>query len=112
MFDSGRACRLTIPILCAAFGASLFGATDLSTYRGMQFGMDLAAAAKQSDMKVTDAKAVHERPDLIQEIDWQPRASFAPDPVKVDPVQTRCSPFSTGTSSALSLCTTATRPKA
>jgi hypothetical protein len=87
MFDSGRAFALTIPILCVAFGGTLFGATDLSTYRGMQFGMDLAAAAKQSDMKVTDAKAVHERPDLIQEIDWQPRASFAPDPVKVDPVQ-------------------------
>lgn len=87
MFDFGRACATTIPILCVAFGGTLFAATDLSTYRGMQFGMDLAAAARQSDMKVTDAKAIHERPDLIQEIDWQPRASFAPDPVKVDPVQ-------------------------
>ncbi|MGA2711627.1 MAG: hypothetical protein ABSG41_00850 [Bryobacteraceae bacterium] len=87
MFDSGRVRALIFPILSTVFGASLFAATDLSTYRGMQFGMDLAVAAKQADMKPADAKVVHERPDLIQEIDWQPRASLAPDPVKADPVR-------------------------
>jgi hypothetical protein len=87
MFNSGRARALTIPILGAAFGGWLFAAQDLSTYRGMQFGMNPDAAAKLADTKAADAKVIHELPDLIQEIDWQPRASFTPDPVKVDPVR-------------------------
>jgi hypothetical protein len=63
---------------------SLLGAAELSTYRGFHFGMDLAAAAKQAGMKASEARLVHQRPAVIQELEWQPnpfRTSRDADPI-------------------------------
>jgi hypothetical protein len=60
-------------------------APDLSRYREFQFGMDLAAVAKLVEMKPSEAKVVHQRPAVIQELEWQPqlsRTSSQADPVK------------------------------
>jgi hypothetical protein len=73
---------LTIPILCAVVAGSLFGAKDLSSYRGLQFGMNLAAAAKEAGTTPPEVRVDHRLPDMIQEMDWQPRDSANPDPVK------------------------------
>jgi len=77
---------LAISALCAGFGASLLSASDLSSYRGMQFGMTLAAAAKQAGANPADAKLVHQRPAVIQELVWRPQhvalADSVADPVK------------------------------
>jgi hypothetical protein len=77
---------LTIPILCALVGGSLFGANDLSSYRGLQFGMNLAAATKEVGTIPNEVRILHRQPDVIQEMDWEPRASLAnsatADPVK------------------------------
>jgi hypothetical protein len=56
-----------------ALSAAILTATDLSSYRGFIFGMNLPALAKQADIKPSEAKAVHQRPELIQELEWQPR---------------------------------------
>ena len=40
-------CRLAIPMLCIALGSPTLHAGDLSSYRGMHFGMNLATAGKQ-----------------------------------------------------------------
>ncbi len=77
---------LTIPIMCAVLGGSLLGAEDLSTYRGLQFGMNLAAAAKQAGMKPSEARVVHQRPTVIQELQWLPRNSSG-SPFQADPVK-------------------------
>jgi len=77
---------LAIPILCAIAGGSLFGANDFSSYRGLHFGMNLAAAAKESGTTPNEVRILHRQPDVIQEMEWQPRASLAnattADPVK------------------------------
>ncbi|MBX9604095.1 MAG: hypothetical protein K2X35_24035 [Bryobacteraceae bacterium] len=52
-------------------------AGDLSTYRGFQFGMDLASAAKHAGLDPREARSIHQRPVLLQEIDWRPRGSSA-----------------------------------
>jgi hypothetical protein len=60
-------------------------APDLSRYREFQFGMDLAAVAKLVDMNPSEAKVIHQRPAVIQELEWQPqlsRTSSQADPVK------------------------------
>jgi hypothetical protein len=59
-------------IATAAISTSLLCAADLSSYRNFQFGMNLQAVVKRADMKLTDARPVHERPELIQELEWQP----------------------------------------
>jgi hypothetical protein len=73
-------CMLATPMLYAA---------DFSSYRGLHFGMDLAAAAAQagSGAKLTDARVVHQRPALIQELDWRPRPLVVGETVSADPVK-------------------------
>jgi hypothetical protein len=55
----------------------LFGAisapTDLSKYRTFQLGTDLPAIAKQVGVSPSQAKAIHRRPALIQELAWRPQ---------------------------------------
>ena len=75
-----------IGILCALLGTSLLDAGDFSSYRGLQFGMNLAAAAKEAGARPTEATILHQRPALIQEMEWRPRPVLA-DPVKTDPVR-------------------------
>jgi hypothetical protein len=75
-----------IGVLFAVMGTSTLFAVDLSSYRGLKFGMDLAAAAKQAGTKPTEVKLVHQHPSTIQEIEWQPRPPIA-DPIKADPVR-------------------------
>jgi hypothetical protein len=59
---------------------------DLSRYREFQFGMDLLAVAKQADVEPSEARVVHQRPALIQELEWRPQRALGPsseaDPVK------------------------------
>jgi hypothetical protein len=71
--------------VCGLLGASLLGAVELSTYRGFQFGMDLPTAAKQAGLQAAEARLVHQRPAVIQELDWRPggfRISRDADPIK------------------------------
>ena len=76
-----------IGILSAILGTSLLCAGDFSNYRGFQFGMNLSVAAKQAGVKPSDARLVHQRPALIQELEWQPRTPFQAVSMKADPVQ-------------------------
>jgi len=75
---------LTISILGTGLAGGLLGADDFSSYRGLQFGMSLAAAAKQTGTRPSEAKVIHQRPAVIQELEWQPDANALSDrdPVK------------------------------
>ena len=44
---------------------------DFSRYREFQLGTNLPAVAKQMRVKPSEAKAIHERPAVIQELAWQ-----------------------------------------
>jgi len=77
-----KAVRLIIPLVCAAFGVSMLQAGDFSSYRGLPFGMSLATAAKQMGKTPADARILHRRPALIQEMDWQSTTSPLTDPVR------------------------------
>jgi len=46
------------------------GGADLSRYRGFQFGETLPAVAKQAGLDGSQAKVIHERPALLQELEW------------------------------------------
>jgi hypothetical protein len=55
-----------------AMSAAAF-AGDLSRYRSFEFGSDLATVAKQAAADPSQAKVIHSRPALIQEIEWRPQ---------------------------------------
>jgi hypothetical protein len=61
-------------------------AGDLSSYRGFQFGMELSALEKRVEMKISGPRMVHQRPAVMQDIEWRPQGfpdrSAASDPVK------------------------------
>jgi hypothetical protein len=82
-----RARLATLGILFGVAGIALLHAEDFSSYRGFQFGMSLSAAAKQAGTKPSEAKSVHQRPALIQELEWQPRSSAPTDPQKAEAVK-------------------------
>jgi hypothetical protein len=54
-------------------------AEDLSKYREFQFGADLPTVAKLMGASVSQAKLIHSRPALVQELEWRPR-SLGPSP--------------------------------
>jgi hypothetical protein len=70
----------------APVSAPLTYTKDLSRYREFQFGMNLVAVAKQADLNPSEARIVHQRPALIQELEWRPQraldASSEAEPVK------------------------------
>ena len=63
--------RVAVPVFLIALSASLIRAQDLSSYRDFQFGMNLGAVAMQAGMNPAEAKTLHQRPALIQELWWQ-----------------------------------------
>jgi hypothetical protein len=46
-------------------------AEDLSKYRAIQLGSDLSTVAKQTGVSPAQIKVVHQRPVLIQELEWR-----------------------------------------
>ena len=80
-----RAC--VIGIICGFLGTSALNAGDFSRYRGWQLGMSLTAASKEAGTTPTEATIVHQRPALIQELEWHPRPPVLAGPVKADSVR-------------------------
>ena len=77
---------LSVSIFCALLSMPLIYAQDLSRYREFQFGMNLPTVAKQADVKPSEAKAVHQRPAMIQELQWRPQHYLSTSP-QSDPVK-------------------------
>jgi hypothetical protein len=69
--------RLALVLFTAASLTAL--AEDLSKYRDFQFGADLPTVAKLMGASPSQAKLIHSRPALVQELDWSPR-SLGPSP--------------------------------
>jgi hypothetical protein len=63
------------------------GTLDLSRYRGFRFGDTLPALAKQAGLDLADVKLIHDRPAVIQELEW-PIWLGAGSAPQTDPVKT------------------------
>lgn len=79
--------RRIIVIVTPMLWVTLLGAADLSKYRGVGFGTTLEIAAKRSETNPSEAKLIHARPALIQELEWRPRYSYSSNAKEVDPVR-------------------------
>ena len=77
---------LVAGVLFGTFAMILTGA-EFSEYRGFRIGMDLPAVARLAHMDPNQATATHQRPSLIQELQWRPDqalgGSAQPDAVSV-----------------------------
>ena len=73
-------------VLCVAIFSSLGTAQDLSKYRDFEFGMSIESVAKIAAINPSGAKTVHQRPELIQKLDWEEHGYFDASP-KVNSVR-------------------------
>lgn len=77
---------LVFSFIWTVLPVTLICAQDLSSYRNFQLGMNLSKAVEQAGLDAAQAKMIHERPAVIQEMEWRPRispdSSAAPDPVE------------------------------
>ncbi len=64
---------LAVSLSWAVLASPLLSAGDLSRYRSFRIGTDLATIAGQARMDPSQAKVVHRRPALIQELEWRPQ---------------------------------------
>ena len=81
-----KAALLAILLSCVALGVPTVHAADFSAYRGMQFGMSLSSVATQAGTSPMEARTVHHRPALIQEMDYR-YGSLSAALTQADPVR-------------------------
>ena len=77
-----RSRTLVMSLLFGVLVSSTATAQDLSKYRDFQFGMSLESLAKQIHKEASAAKTTHQRPALIQTLQWD-QPSY-PDPAAKD----------------------------
>ena len=80
-------CILNASMQVVPVSASPMGAPDLSHYRDFQFGETLPAVAKRAGLALSDAKLIHERPAVMQELEW-PNWLLGGYTPQTDPVKT------------------------
>jgi len=68
--------NLAISVCWLVLWTPLICAQDLSRYREFQLGMNLLAVAKQIDARPSEVKVIHQRPAVIQELEWRPRPAL------------------------------------
>jgi hypothetical protein len=67
-------------IFGAEISAPLIDSQYLSRYREFQFGATLLEIAEQGYLKPSEARTIHQRPAVIQELEWQPQGFLSSSP--------------------------------
>ena len=68
---SFRLFAVALPL--AVLASPVLSAGDLSMYRRFRIGTDLPTIAGQARMDPSQAKVIHRRPALIQQLEWRPQ---------------------------------------
>ena len=73
--------------VCVFLGSIPLSAQDRMHYREFHLGADVAAIAKLVDANPADVKIVHQRPMVMQSLEWRPRYSARGLSAQSDPVE-------------------------
>ncbi len=63
---------LGVVLLALALSTSAVGSQDRSRYRDFKLGADLASVSVLAGVAASEAKTLHQRPALLQELPWRP----------------------------------------
>jgi hypothetical protein len=77
---------LAVLVFGAVLSNGLVNAQDFSRYRVFQLGSSLSSVALAANMGPSDARVIHQRPALIQELDWRPQYQSPSTRIAMDPV--------------------------
>jgi hypothetical protein len=68
--------RTLHPVAACAFALTIAGqpvdAQDLSRYRAFALGASVAAVSAQTGVASSEATVLHQRPALLQDLEWRP----------------------------------------
>jgi hypothetical protein len=78
--------RLGVGVLGVALSIGAVDGATVPHYRDFQLGDDLLAIAALAGVQASDAKTIHERPALLQDLAWR-RGYSGGNETAVDPVQ-------------------------
>jgi hypothetical protein len=79
--------RLVIAVIGVVLSAHVLSAQDLSVYRNFRFDMNLASVTTQTVTNPSEAKVIHQRPAVIQELAWRPRFNASGSSLQTDSAQ-------------------------
>jgi hypothetical protein len=77
---------LAVLVCGAMLSNGSVNAQDFSRYRFFQLGRSLSSVAQAANMGPSDARVIHRRPALIQELDWRPQYQPPTTRIAMDPV--------------------------
>jgi len=75
-----------LSLVAFAMSTSLLSAQDGRGYREFALNSNIESVAKLAGIAPTGAKVVHERPIVMQQLEWRPRYSAANSQAQTDPV--------------------------
>jgi hypothetical protein len=78
---------LAISVFGVLLTAHPLHAQEISRYREVEMGSPLLSVAGLSGLTPADAKVIHQRPAIIQDLEWRPGRSFSGSTVQDDPVR-------------------------
>jgi hypothetical protein len=82
-----RARALAISVFGVLLTAHPLHAQEISRYREVEMGSPVLSVAGLSGLTPADAKVIHQRPALLQDLEWRPGRSFKGSTIKDDPVR-------------------------
>jgi hypothetical protein len=77
---------LAVLVFSAMLSNEPVNAQDFSRYRFFQLGRSLSSVVQAANMGPSDARVIHQRPALIQELDWRPQYQSPSSRIAMDPV--------------------------
>ena len=63
---------ITIVVLGLVVSAQALQGQDRSRYRDFQLGSDLRSVSALASVAASEAKTIHQRPAVMQELEWRP----------------------------------------
>ena len=82
-----RTLATCVGLVC--FATHALGGQDVSRYRNFDLGSDLASVSALAGLTSSEAKTIHERPAVLQDLEWTPShwTSGSPAAASTDPVE-------------------------
>jgi hypothetical protein len=82
-----RTARLGLLAIGLVFAAAPLHGQDRAGYRDFQLGTTVASVSALTHVAPSQAKTIHQRPAVLQELEWRPRFTSGSVPAPADPVR-------------------------
>jgi hypothetical protein len=83
----GRTARLGLLVVAFVLAIAPAHGEDRARYRDFQLGSTVSSVSALTHVAATDVKTIHQRPAVMQELEWRPRFTSGAEALPADPVR-------------------------